>query len=217
MSLRKLGIKKTFIIFGIILSMPLAIYTYQFGLGIWPTHDDWAKMGSALGGIYAPILSALTLYMIYRQLRLQAVIHIDQMDWQRLQTSRQHGLHLCEKLKELIKSPPSQEKFRHTLQETEVHKKISKDEYLELVGKDETSMLLHQLITLLRKLRHCETGKEIRYNLKGLALASVGAEYLNGFEVRMCRWHDIEHEGFSKDLCVFTDQSDLDFVAQFKT
>ncbi|RUO29540.1 hypothetical protein [Aliidiomarina soli] len=217
MSLRKLGIKKTFIIFGIILFIPLAIYTYQFGLGIWPTHDDWAKMGSALGGIYAPILSALTLYMIYRQLRLQAVIHVDQMDWQRFQTSRQHGLYLCEKLKELIKIPLSQNNFMYTLEQTGVYEELSKDKYLELVGRDETSMLIHQLIVLLRKLRFCETGKEIRYHLKGLALASVGAENLNGFEVRMCRWHDIAYEGFSKDLCVFTDQSDLDFLAQFKT
>lgn len=217
MSLRKLGIKKTFIIFGIILLIPLAIYTYQFGLGIWPTHDGWAKMGSALGGIYAPILSVLTLYMIYRQLRLQAVIHVDQMDWQRLQTSRQHGLYLCEKLKELIKSPLSQNNFMHTLQQTGVYEALSKDKYLELVGRDETSMLLHQLITLLRKLRFCETGKEIRFHLTGLALASVGAENLKGFEMRMCRWHDIAYEGFSKDLCVFTDQSDLGFLAQFKT
>lgn len=217
MSLRKLGAKKTFFIFGAILSIPLVIYTYEFGVGIWSTHDDWAKMGSALGGIYAPILSVLTLYMIYRQLRLQAVIHIDQMDWQKLQTSRQHGLYLCEKLKESIKNPHEQEKFLHTLHQTEIYGRISKDKYLELVGKDETSMLLHQLIALLRKLRHCETGKEIRYHLKGVALASVGAENLNGFEVRMCRWHDMEYEGFSKDLCVFTDQSDLDLLSQFKT
>lgn len=217
MSLRKLGIKKTFIIFGIILLIPLMIYAYQFGLGIWSTHDDWAKMGSALGGIYTPILSTLTLYMIYRQLRLQAAIHVDQMDWQKLQTSRQHGLYLCEKLKELIKSPPSQNHFMHTLEQTEVYEALSKDEYLELVGRDEISMLLHQMIALLRKLRFCETGKEIRYHLEGLALASVGAENLNKFEVRMCRWHDLAYEGFSKDLCVFTDQSDLDFLAQFKT
>ena len=217
MSLRKLGIKKTFIIFGIILLIPLAIYAYQFGLGIWPTHDDWAKMGSALGGIYTPILSVLTLYMIYRQLRLQAVIHVDQMDWQRLQTSRQHGLYLCEKLQELIKNPQSKNNFMRTLDQTEVFEKLSKDKYLDFVGSDEISMLLQQLIALLRKLRFCETGKEIRYHLRGLALASVGAENLNGFEVRMCRWHDIAHDGFSKDLCVFTDQSDLDFLAQFKT
>lgn len=216
MSLRKLGTKKTFAAFGVILSIPIAIYIYQFGIGIWDTHDDWAKMGSALGGIYAPILSALTLYMIYRQLRLQAVIHVDQMNWQELQTSRQHGVYLCERLRELISTQQGRQNFLDTLEKTFVYEKISKELYLELVGRDESSMLLHQLITLLRKLRFCETGKGIRYHLHGLALASVGAENLHGFEVRMCRWHDIEYKGFSKDLCVFTDQSDLDFLSQFK-
>ncbi|HEN8735876.1 TPA: hypothetical protein U8207_004324 [Pseudomonas putida] len=215
MSLRKLGIKKTFYVFGAILFTPVALYAYTFGLGIWSTHDDWAKMGSALGGIYAPILSALTLYLIYRQLRLQAVIHVDQMDWQKLQTSRQHGLYLCDKLKELVKNLGDREGFRFAMAQTDIHKKISKNQYLEIVGRDETSMLLHQLITLLRKLRHCETGKEIRYHLQGIALALVGAEDLNGFEVRMCRWHDMAYEGFSKELCVFTDQSDLDMIAKF--
>ncbi|MCD9115912.1 hypothetical protein [Pseudomonas bijieensis] len=216
MSLRKLGTKKTSYIFSVILSIPVVIYTYEFGVGIWSSHDDWAKMGSALGGIYAPILSALTLYMIYRQLRLQAVMHVDQMDWQKLQIDRQHGLYLCEKLKELIKNPCDLKKFLLALNQTEVYRNISKEQYLEIVGRDETSMLLQQLITLLRKLRHCETGKEIRYHLQGLALASLGAENLNGFEVRMCRWHDMAYEGFSKDLCVFTDQSDLDQLSRFK-
>lgn len=205
------------IIFGIILLVPIAVYVYQFGFGIWSSHDEWAKMGSALGGLYAPILSVLTLYMIYRQLRLQAVIHVDQMDWQKLQTLRQHGVYLCEKLKENINDPHTRDNFFYTLEQTGIEQKISKVAYLDYVGRDETSMLTHQLITLLRKLRYCETGKEIRFHLKGLALASMGAELLNTYETNMCRWYDIEYEGFSNELCVFTDQSDLDRIAKYKT
>ncbi|MBV4508389.1 hypothetical protein HU751_026490 [Pseudomonas sp. BW13M1] len=211
-----MGTRNTFIIFGIILLTPIAIYAWQFGIGIWKTHDDWAKMGSALGGIYAPILSALTLYMIYRQLRLQAVIHLDQMDWQKLQTSRNHGVFLCEKIKDIISSHHGMRRFLDTLEETQPHKKISKEDYLTFVGKDETSMLLYQLITLMRKLRFCETGKEIRFHLHGLALASIGAELLNSFEIRLCRWHDMDHKDFNRDLCVFTDQSDLDTLQQLR-
>lgn len=215
MLLRKLGIKKTFIIFGVILFLPIAIYAHKFGLGVWSAHEDWADMGSALGGIYAPILSVLTLYVIYRQLRLQAVIHVDQMDWQKLQTSRQHGLYLCDKLKELVSSSNGRESFLFALIQTDIYQEISKEQYLDIVGRDEMSMLLQQFITLLRKLRHCETGKEIRYHLQGIALASVGAENLHGFELRMCRWHDMAYKGFSKELCVFTDQSDLEMLEKF--
>ncbi|TDR71540.1 hypothetical protein DFP78_11674 [Photobacterium lutimaris] len=51
--------------------MPVILYACNFGVGIWRTQEEWAKMGSALGGIYAPILSLLTLIVIVRQLNLQ--------------------------------------------------------------------------------------------------------------------------------------------------
>ncbi|WP_318477895.1 hypothetical protein [Photobacterium leiognathi] len=50
---------------------PICIYGFQFGWGIWKEHEMWAEMGTFLGGIYAPILGLLTLFVIYNQLKLQ--------------------------------------------------------------------------------------------------------------------------------------------------
>ncbi|ELJ8875734.1 hypothetical protein RUL28_004531 [Vibrio parahaemolyticus] len=171
-------------------------------------------MGSALGGIYTPILSILTLYMIYRQLRLQASIHVDQMSWQKRQVERQHGLYLCEKLKEELGNSKAQEKFLETLKRTSPYTSINTELYLEFTGKDDISMLLQQLITLLRKLRFCETGKEIRFHLVGLAYASVGIENLNNFEKNLLWWHDMHHPDFTTELCVFTDKQDVDSLRE---
>ncbi len=30
--------------------IPVILYTFKFGVGLWETHDDWSLMGSALGG-----------------------------------------------------------------------------------------------------------------------------------------------------------------------
>ncbi|WP_042482157.1 hypothetical protein [Vibrio diazotrophicus] len=64
---------------GLLLISPILVYLYQFGFGIWDSHDDWAKMGSAFGGIYAPILTALTIYLLYKQLTLQREMHDSQV------------------------------------------------------------------------------------------------------------------------------------------
>ncbi|WP_127156893.1 hypothetical protein [Pectobacterium polaris] len=173
-------------------------------------------MGSALGGIYAPILSALTLYVVYRQLRLQAVIHIEQVEWQKRQISYQHGLYLCEKIKENMSTPEKYNEFLSTLKKTEIEAYISKTEYLELVSEDDTSMLLYQVITLLRKLRHDETDRDILFHLKGLVLTSIEANNLRKYEMNLCRWHNIYIKGFNKELCVFIDESDLEYLFRYK-
>jgi thiamine phosphate synthase YjbQ (UPF0047 family) len=216
MSLRKLGTKTTFFVFGVILLIPILFYWYQFGIGIWSAHDDWAKMGGALGGIYAPILSVLTLYVIYRQMRLQAVIHRDQMKWQKLQAYHQHGIYMCDRIKEEVKNSKSYEGFILTLQNTRLDAKISKQEFLELIAVDDISKLLQQLITLLRKLRHSDEGKEISFHLMGVIFATISIEQLHMYEMNMCRWYDMYQAGFNKQLCVFTDENDLNIILSYK-
>ncbi len=50
---------------------PVALYGYVFGFGLWDSNEDWARMGSAVGGLYAPILSLFTFMLLGLQLHRQ--------------------------------------------------------------------------------------------------------------------------------------------------
>lgn len=73
-----LKIKKQVMFFlialGVLIS-PIAVYSYQFGFGIWPSNEDWSRMGSALGGLYSPIIGLLTLALLYRQQKFSESSH----------------------------------------------------------------------------------------------------------------------------------------------
>jgi hypothetical protein len=55
-----------------ILLLPVIVYSYQFGIGMWTSHSEWADMGSALGGIYSPILTVLMLLLLFKQTNIQS-------------------------------------------------------------------------------------------------------------------------------------------------
>lgn len=54
-----------------IMAAPIAVYGYTFGWRIVADSGEWASMGSAMAGIYGPILAVLTFVVLLRQLRLQ--------------------------------------------------------------------------------------------------------------------------------------------------
>jgi hypothetical protein len=51
----------------LMLIAPVAIYIYHFSFNITSDHTRWAEMGSAIGGIYAPLLGLLTLAILWKQ------------------------------------------------------------------------------------------------------------------------------------------------------
>ena len=54
-----------------ILLAPIIVYIATFGFHITSDHERWGEMGSAMSGIYTPILSILTLAVLIIQVRLQ--------------------------------------------------------------------------------------------------------------------------------------------------
>ncbi|MBL0534811.1 hypothetical protein JD541_17750 [Aeromonas dhakensis] len=54
-----------------LLFSPVVLYVNIFGGNLSQDHSRWAEFGSAIGGIYAPILGFITLVVLIRQLSLQ--------------------------------------------------------------------------------------------------------------------------------------------------
>ena len=54
-----------------LLLAPIVVYVYKFGWNITDDHNRWSEMGSAMSGLYTPILSLLTLWVLVAQVRLQ--------------------------------------------------------------------------------------------------------------------------------------------------
>lgn len=55
--------------------MPLAIYFFTFGFVLSSDHQRWAEFGSAMSGIYAPIVAVTTLAVLIAQVGLQKQIN----------------------------------------------------------------------------------------------------------------------------------------------
>jgi hypothetical protein len=54
-----------------ILAAPALVYVWVFGTELSHDHQRWSEMGSAMSGIYTPILALLTLAVLLAQVRLQ--------------------------------------------------------------------------------------------------------------------------------------------------
>lgn len=75
-------------IIGAVLALPVAVYIRTFGFTISNSHQRWAEMGSALSGIYGPILAVLTLLVLNYQIQLQKQTNKHMFHQAHLQDSR---------------------------------------------------------------------------------------------------------------------------------
>lgn len=71
-----------------LLIAPALVYIATFGSNISSNHTRWGEMGSAMSGIYTPILSILTLLVLIAQARLQNQINKHEFDQAYLQEAR---------------------------------------------------------------------------------------------------------------------------------
>ncbi len=94
----------------LILVAPILFYIYQFGFGVWSKHSDWASMGSALGGLYTPILTLLTLAVLVKQLQIQA----QSRDYEQRETSRKLVFDMVEKFAQKVEERLDDE-LKHNL------------------------------------------------------------------------------------------------------
>ncbi|UPW20554.1 hypothetical protein M0C34_09975 [Agarivorans sp. TSD2052] len=53
--------------------VPTGLYTYKFGIGLWNSHEDWARMGGFFGGVVGPLITGFSLIFLGLQLKEQLV------------------------------------------------------------------------------------------------------------------------------------------------
>lgn len=64
----------------LVYAAPIIFYGFFFGPALSKDHVRWAEFGSAMAGIYAPIVALTTLVLLARQTRLQHQINNHQFD-----------------------------------------------------------------------------------------------------------------------------------------
>ena len=71
-----------------VLLAPIAMYVWTFGPTITDNHARWSEMGSAMSGIYAPILAILTLLLLSIRVGLQGRMNEHTFDQSYVQDAR---------------------------------------------------------------------------------------------------------------------------------
>lgn len=75
-------------VLALILLSPLIVYMSVFGLTISDDHGRWGEMGSAMSGIYSPILAFLALLVVREQVKSQNRFHKHEIDQRYIEQNR---------------------------------------------------------------------------------------------------------------------------------
>lgn len=70
------------------IAAPVVIYLWIFGVKISSDHARWAEFGSAMGGIYSPVIAVLALAVLLRQVSLQSQMNVHEFNQAYLQQAR---------------------------------------------------------------------------------------------------------------------------------
>ena len=76
------------LIFFIVLWLPIVLYVYQFGFFLSSDHEIWAEFGSAMSGIYSPIIAFIALLVLVNQTRIQQSMDKHQHDHTYIERNR---------------------------------------------------------------------------------------------------------------------------------
>jgi hypothetical protein len=96
---------------------PFILYINHFGVTLSSNNSDWGNYGSFISGIYTPIISILTILILFKQLEQQNVFNKYEIDNKSIQKSSDNILHHSNLLLSIIdnKSPKHNHTYRELL------------------------------------------------------------------------------------------------------
>ncbi len=116
--LETVGIWSARILLVLMLFAPIGVYVYSFGFVLSDLHSRWGEMGSAMSGIYGPILTVLTLCVLVVQVRIQTESNKHMYDQAHLQLAHSDlTFYLCRLEAQLKESMPDGVSSNSFLQE----------------------------------------------------------------------------------------------------
>lgn len=101
---RKLPWRTRAVLGGAVVSLllPIAVYIWTFGASISTNHARWGEMGSAMSGIYSPVLAFLALLVVYGQLKSQNRFNEHEIDQRFIEQSRSDIQYYLEQLDRVL-------------------------------------------------------------------------------------------------------------------
>jgi hypothetical protein len=91
----------------IFLAAPVVAYVWAFGWQISRDHTRWGEFGSAMSGVYTPILTLLTLAVLVFQARIQKQVHDHELTQAFIQQARADIEFYVQRLDEAMSTPLS--------------------------------------------------------------------------------------------------------------
>ena len=162
----------------VVLILPISFYIYQFGGELSSNHQRWAEFGSAISGIYSPIIALLALLILVGQFRSQIEMSKHQHDQTYIESTRNELNYFTEKLAEsLEKKHKSGMKIREYLEKYFAF--LSKEQLNEQPVKDiakeirnDHKIILDMWIAIYPLLQGLAANKEFPYkhNFSGAIL-----------------------------------------------
>lgn len=153
----------------VVLILPIVLYIYQFGGELSSNHQRWAEFGSAISGIYSPIIALLALLILVGQFRSQIDMNKHQYDQAYIESNRNELNYFTEKLAEYLENNhKSGIKIREYLEKHFAY--LSKEQLNEQSVKklakeirNDHKIILDMWIAIYPLLQGLESNKEFPY------------------------------------------------------
>ncbi|QUM84594.1 hypothetical protein [Moritella sp. 28] len=81
-----------------------SLYVYKFGFGLWDDHEDWAFLGAFFGGIFGPIFTLASVYLLVLTLNETKKSNAEQVDLIKKQHFEESFLNIINSIKLSLES-----------------------------------------------------------------------------------------------------------------